>query len=124
MVTMVQMEDSNALFVDVEGELTKEDYELLLPEVEGLIDRFGSIAILVELGQDASMSAGAIWEDIKFDVEHYKDVERVAIVGDTRWEKTMAKLCKPFTKAEVKYFPTHERRQASEWVKEVATQNA
>jgi hypothetical protein len=35
-------------------------------------------------------TAGAMWEDTKFDLKHWKDIERLAIVGETKWEKGMA----------------------------------
>jgi hypothetical protein len=31
-------------------------------------------------------------------------IERIAPVGDRTWEKWMAKVCKPFTMARIRYF--------------------
>jgi hypothetical protein len=42
-----------------------------------------------------------LWEDIKFDVKHFNDIERLAITGENKWEKGMAAFCKPFTTAKV-----------------------
>ena len=39
--------------------------------------------------------AGALWEDVKFDVTHFSAIERLAIVGDKQWEKSMAVFCRP-----------------------------
>jgi hypothetical protein len=41
----------------------------------------------------------ALWDEIKFDLRHANDFERVATVGDNVWERVMWILIKPFTKA-------------------------
>jgi hypothetical protein len=41
--------------------------------------------------------ARALWEDIKWDAKHFNQIERVAMVGDKKWQEWMAAFCKPFT---------------------------
>ena len=60
--------------------------------------------------------SAALWEDIKFDVKHFADVERLALVGDRKWEHGMAVFCKPFTTAKIRYFDEHEADEASQWI--------
>jgi hypothetical protein len=43
-----------------------------------------------------------LWEDIKFSVKHFADIERLAMVGDKKWQRGMAAFCKPFTKATIR----------------------
>ena len=31
--------------------------------------------------------AGALWEDIKFDIKHFADIERLAMVGEKKWHR-------------------------------------
>ena len=63
-------------------------------------------------------TAGALWEDIKFDAKHFGDFERLAMVGDKQWEKGMATFCKPFTSARIKYFDKAQIEEAREWLAE------
>ena len=42
----------------------------------------------------------------------------MAIVGEEAWEKGMALLLKPFTKAKVKYFDTSQMAAAKTWIME------
>lgn len=42
------------------------------------------------------------------DVKHFNDIERLAIVGDSKGEKGMAIFCKPFTTATVRHFDVSE----------------
>lgn len=40
------------------------------------------------------------------------------MVGDQKWEEWMARLCKPFTQATVKYFDASEEEAAWAWLRE------
>jgi hypothetical protein len=106
------------LAVELSGKLTKEDYEKFVPEVEKLIGKQGKVRMLVSMKDFHGWSAGALWEDIKFDVKHFKDIERLALVGDKKWEAGMAAFCKPFTTATVRYFDETKASEASKWVAE------
>jgi hypothetical protein len=61
-------------------------------------------------------TAGALWDDVKFDWKHYGDIERLAIVGDKKWEAGMAQFCRPFTRASIKYFDIAEVNEAGRWL--------
>ena len=47
------------------------------------------------------VSAGAFWEDAKFGLHHYRDIERIAVVGEKTWQRAMTTICRPFTQAEI-----------------------
>lgn len=106
----------NQLHVRITGKLTKEFYDRLEPAVEEQIAEHGKLRLLVELIDFHGWTAGALWEDIKFDVKHFNDIERLALVGDSKWEQGMAVFCKPFTTAKVKYFDRSELDQAEQWL--------
>ncbi len=112
----LKTDTSNVLSVKLSGKLTKEDYEHFVPEVEGLIKQHGKIRILLQMDDFHGWSVGALWEDIKFDLKHFRDIERLAMVGDRKWEAGMAAFCKPFTTAKVHYFDLAEAGKAREWV--------
>jgi SpoIIAA-like len=104
------------LEVRVVGKLTKEAYETFVPAVDAQIKQYGKLRILFVMQDFHGWTAGALWEDLKFDVTHWKDIERLAVVGDKKWEKGMAAFCKPFTKAEIRYFDLAQLEQAREWL--------
>jgi hypothetical protein len=108
------------LSVKVSGKLAKEDYERFVPQVESLIKKHGKIRILLQMHDFHGWTAGALWEDMKFDVKHFKDIERLAMIGDRKWEAGMAAFCKPFTTAKVRYFDASEAGDARAWVEESA----
>jgi len=106
------------LIISVSGKLTREDYKSFVPKVEELILKFGRIRVVFEMRDFHGWDAGALWEDIKFDIRHFSDIESLALVGDKKWEKGMSIFCRPFTKAQIKYFDLTEIYKAYEWIRE------
>jgi hypothetical protein len=106
------------LRVNLSGKLTKEDYEQFVPEVERLIQGGGKLRMLVRMHDFHGWTMGALWEDIKFDLKHFADIERLALVGDRKWEAGMAMFCKPFTRATIRYFDEAQYDEAVRWVTE------
>ncbi len=105
----------------ITGKLEKEDYDFFVPEIVREIENHGKVNMLVELIDFHGWTAGAAWEDTKFGILHFNDIEQLAIVGDKSWEKGMAIFCKGFTTAKVRYFDAKEKGQreaAESWVKE------
>ena len=108
----------NILTLRLSGRLTKEDYEQFVPEIERMIAVHDKVRILVELVDFHGWTAAAAWEDTKFGMRHFSDIERMAIVGDAAWEKGMALLLKPFTRAKVQYFDATQMAAAKTWLTE------
>ena len=104
------------LHVKVTGKLTKEAYEAFAPVVDEQIGEHGKIRILFEMHDFHGWTAGALWEDVKFDFKHWKDIERLAIVGESKWEAGMAVFCKPFTTANIQYFDAAKIDEAKTWI--------
>ncbi len=98
------------------GKFEKQDYELFAPAAERLIKEHGKIRVLFVMHDFHGWTAGAVWEDIKFDLKHFNDIERLAIVGDSKWEHGMAIFCRPFTTASIKYFDSSKLEKAREWI--------
>ncbi len=110
--------DGKILNVRVSGKLVKEDYERFMPEFRKLIERHGKLRVLFRMDDFHGWTAGALWEDIKVDVKHFRDVERIAMVGDKAWEKGMSVFCKPFTTATIRYFDHDHLDEARQWLHE------
>jgi hypothetical protein len=108
----------NVLRIDLHGKLSRADYEKFVPETERLIGQYGKIRILVTMHDFHGWDAGALWQDIKWDLKHFNHVERLAIVGEKTWHKWMTSFCKPFTTATVRYFTFDQLNAAQEWLGE------
>ena len=123
-VQMREEADGKILIIELSGKLVKEDYESFTPEVEAEVKKHGKVRMLVRMHDFHGWTAGALWADIKFDVHHFTHIERLAIVGEKRWEAGMAVFCKPFTTAKVRYFDESKADEASKWLHEGIQQPA
>ena len=66
----------------------------------------------------------SLWDEIKFDVRHARQIERCAVVGDRRWVAWMTSLSRPiFARAEIRFFDVSDRDKAWEWIKEGLPEN-
>lgn len=108
----------NFVEIHVSGKLDKTDYEVFVPRMELIMREHDVLRMLVVLEEFEGWTAGGLWEDIKFDTKHYNDVERLAIVGDKKWHEMMSKVCKPFTTAEVRYYPLCDLETARGWLQD------
>lgn len=117
--------DGRILDVKATGKLTKADYGRWVPELERLIAKHEKLRVLFQMHDFHGWEVGAMWEDIKFDLKHFRDIERLAIVGEKRWEHGMAVFCKPFTTAKIRYFDQSQAAEARAWIEaDIASQAA
>ncbi len=100
------------------GKLHDEDYQTFVPAVEAAMASEGKMRVFVQFEDFHGWDLHAAWDDFKFGIKHYSGFERIAMVGDRRWEKWMAQVCKPFTKAKVRYFDAEKVEEAWTWLRE------
>ncbi len=55
-------------------------------------------------------------EDIKFDIKHFADIERLVMVEDKKWQHGMATFFKRFTKARIRCFGYADATEARKWL--------
>ena len=115
-LTFKETQGGKVLEVLLSGKLSREDYQQFVPEVERLVQAHGKIRMLVEMHGFHGWTAGALWQDLKFDARHFTDIERVAMVGENQWQHMLAVFSKPFTAAKVRYFNHAEIEQARAWL--------
>ena len=115
-LALTEMENGKILEIKATERLTSEDYRRFRPEVDKLIQRHGRIRVLFDMHDFHGWNAGALWQDIKFDWRHSAHIERLALVGEKLWQKWMAGFCRPFTKAEIRYFDHAATAEAHQWL--------
>ena len=104
------------LVVHVSGKLARADYERFVPEFARLVGLHGKLRLLFDMTGFHGWEAGALWEDVKFATKHFADIERLAMVGEKKWEQGMAAFCKPFTTATIRYFDRAKALEARQWL--------
>jgi len=91
----------------------------LVPSWEAMIARHGKLRLLFEMEPGfKGWQPSAAWNDLKFSVSHRNDIERMALVGDAKWEEWVAKLDALLIDAEVRFFKSSELDEAQRWLRE------
>ena len=93
------------------------DYKKLLPLLKNALDKHSKIRWYFEMVDFEGWELKAFWEDVKFDTKHANDFDKVAMVGEKKWEEKMSDLMGFFSSGEVKYFDISEKETAFKWIK-------
>jgi hypothetical protein len=120
MITSIDRGTDSILGFALSGKLHDEDYKNFVPAVDAAIAAHGKVRLLVHFADFHGWDLHALWDDIKFSTTHCNKMERIALVGDKSWEKAMAKVCKPFTMAQVRYFDAAQIEDAWKWLEQPA----
>ncbi|MTH59675.1 hypothetical protein GL300_10685 [Paracoccus litorisediminis] len=108
----------NVIALEALGEVTSRDYEdVLIPLVRDKEKAHGKLRLVMVLGPDFDgYSAGAIWDDARLGLTHWRSFERVALVTDIGWITRSVKLFAPLMPGEVAVFPGSGLEAAKAWI--------
>ncbi len=118
MITLQEHPNENLVELHASGKMTRAEYKDLLPRLEPLLSRKPPVRCYIELHDFHGWEAAALWDELKFDLKHRRDLGRVAVVGETRLEKWGANLSRLFFASEVRYFDHAHAAAARAWVTE------
>lgn len=116
MVTMNHQTGSNLIELVVDGKVEQDDYKPIIEAAESITERHEKVRFLITVRDLGGVEPGALWEDLKYDAQHLKDVDKAAIVSDKAWYAKLAKVTEAFTDAEFKHFAPGERAAAEAWL--------
>lgn len=117
MIQKLKESSGKAVGFKFSGELTDNEFKKFASEVETIIADHGKIRLLMVVDYPQEFDLKAAWDDLLFWIKHTKDIDRLAIVGQKKWEKWLELLGKPFIRAEVEYYENANVRNAWDWVK-------
>lgn len=111
---MIQIRDEtgDSLTLEVRGRLTEEDYRDLVPRLDREIERREKLRLLILLRDFEGWTPAALLEELRFDLRHRKDFDRVAVVGERAWEELGTKISAPFFSGSVRFFDKEESARA------------
>lgn len=93
------------------GKLTHEDYATITPLLESALERVQTptVKALVDGTEMEGWDARAAWDDFRLGLKHNREFERIAIVGNKKWQEWAARLGSWFSAGEVKYFEDFDK---------------
>ncbi len=110
-------DEGNFIAMKLSGKLTDADYKQFVPVIQAATEK-GKLHLLVDMTGFQGWDAPALWDDFKFDAKLGDKMERIAFIGDKKWQEWMAKICKPFTRAQIQYFDANDAKDAWAWVQD------
>lgn len=105
----------NVLGYEVEGKLTREEFDALAKEFKMVVAEHGKVRLLIRIPEMPAVEFGAVAEDLKLS-PYARDIERYAIVGDTAVAEWAEKIGDPLISGEIKHFEGSQYDEAWRWV--------
>ncbi|MHB9140028.1 MAG: SpoIIAA family protein [Victivallaceae bacterium] len=102
--------------VKVSDKLTKDEFLQVKTELEKNISQYGKFRFLVEASDLKVPEAGFFVEDFKFIIHNHQYAEKVALIGDKRWEKIWMEFIKLITSVNAIFFDSCEQEKAWKWI--------
>lgn len=99
-------------------------YEHVVPYIDSAIYEYDTVRLLFDLTEYVGREPGAGFEYAELSLPNWAKVERVAFIGDRRFEPRVEGFCKPFTSATIKYFYSDQGDAAAEWIREGVDQSS
>ncbi len=109
------LKDEKTIELDMQGDITAEDYKKIEPELLELFGQKGKMKFLIQLDRLKSFGPGAVYEDIKFDLQNLKNIGPTAIVGDKKSQALMTKFIDKIFPERVKFFEA--TGEALQWLR-------
>jgi hypothetical protein len=108
----------------LDGKLTGEGIQEYRSILEEKLKQHAQLGVYVDLTSLADMSANALIEGTKADIElfsHINQLSRCAFVADKEWPQTIVSFAQQlFPTLEMKVFPSGQREEAKKWAADVA----
>ncbi len=112
----IDLGDERLLGLAIIGKMTTVDYDRINLLIEEQAQKYGQARVMLEV-VSTEFSGQALLEDIKSSIKNYKNVDRLAVIGDQSWLKTTVRLGDLLTPGlELAAFSTVERKRAVAWL--------
>jgi hypothetical protein len=115
MIEQLPSQYDHVLAFKMSGTLHDEDYKKFVPLIDAEA-KTGKVRLLAQFHDFHGWDLRALWDDIKFATTHCRKFDRIALVGERRWEEWMAKVCAPFTGATIRYYDAEAIDDAWKWL--------
>ena len=106
------------LFIELTmlGKLTDEDYRIFVPMIDRALKEAKDLEvdILVDMRAFKGWEFIAGWDDFKFGVKHRNAFDKIAIIGNKKWEEISTEMMSHLMKGKSKFFK--EREKALSWL--------
>lgn len=100
----------------VAGRVDQGDMKAAVAAFEERLARHARLRVYVEIEDLKGMTPGALMEDLRMTLGHFRDVEREAVVADAVWVGVLARAGDLLPGVEVRHFPRTRKAEALAWL--------
>ncbi|MES2438031.1 MAG: STAS/SEC14 domain-containing protein [Verrucomicrobiota bacterium] len=119
MSASLEHQTDNIYLLHVTGMLRKSELDAVQADFIENLAEAGAIKLLVLLENFSGWERNAAWDENGFFFRHGDDLEKIAIVGDPRWETEMLAFAGAgVRKGPVRFHPSSAESRARAWLAE------
>jgi hypothetical protein len=100
----------------IEGKVNDEEIDQIIPEGERIFADGNPKKGIIRIKNFQGYELSALWKDLKFTIEHYKQFGKVAFVGDRKWQGAVTAIFDKLNPGDIRFFPEEELDAAREWL--------
>ena len=113
---MVSVSDG-VLTVRFSGKLKLSELQAMQKVAGEAIDRNGKVSVLCLADDFLGWEKGGDWGDVSFQAQYDPFIEKIAIVGDRKWEDlTLLFTSKGIRRVPIEYFAPNDLAKARAWL--------
>ena len=111
-----RVDDTFFIKLKINGTLTHQDYKMMIPMVENSIKDVSQpkVKLLVDAIDFDGWEVEALWDDLKFGLGHIELFNKIAFVGNKKWEEYAIKISNWFMIGDIEYFENMD--DALNWI--------
>jgi len=98
------------------GKLTHEDYKIITPMIDSALEgvKDPKINVIIDGTELEGWELRAAWDDLKLGLKHGREFEKIAIIGNKKWQEYSARMGSWFISGEVRFFESVS--EALDWL--------
>ena len=105
--------------IRIDGKISSDGFDKIASFIEDKLEEYEKVRLYAEIVSYGGMSPSAVLKDIKFGIQHWKQIEKEALVTDQKWLQKIAEAGdKLFPSIDVKAFSFDDAKWAKKWVVE------
>jgi len=108
MLSTMERSTDKVLGYTISGEMTKADYQTLVPAMSAVISAQGSVSVLFDLTDFKWEKITAWGSGSDFGQQVQGKIDKMAIVSDKKWEHHLTKLAEPLDVKASQFFETND----------------
>ncbi|MEM0947776.1 MAG: STAS/SEC14 domain-containing protein [Pseudomonadota bacterium] len=107
---------SQSIEITVDGRVTRDDWEQVVPKFEAFMNEHGTIRLIEVVNSLDGFEMGMIWDGIKFDFKAVPHISHCAVVTDIAWMSPLTRAAGAVMPMKMRVFPLAELTAARRWL--------